>query len=183
MNVTDLVQEDVTDVQVVVHVQVVHQLVLEDVLTVQGVMDLVQEDVDPDVLDVVDAQVALGHVLETVGPHVQMVARLDALKTVEAVVQVVPVLAVEAVQDHVVVTVQEDAEAVAPLVVGEIVLVVVHHVLDAMDLALVHVGLVALGNAEDVVITVLHRVLLTAVLLVLEHAMVVFQIQFNKIVY
>lgn len=147
------------------------------------VVVVVQEAVIQDVQVVLDALDVDLLVQETAGPHVQMVAHLDALKIVEAAVQVVPVLVVDHVLDHVEVTVRADAETVVPLVVEVHVQEVVHHAPDVKDLALAHVGLVALDNAEDVVITVLLHALLTVALLVLEHAMVVFQIQFNKIVY
>lgn len=85
-------------------------------------------------------------------------------------------------QDVTDVMVAVDAVQDVPLVVEEVVQAVVPDVLAAMVLVLDHVGLVALDNAEDVVITVLHHALLTVVLLVPERAMVVFQIQFNKLI-
>lgn len=87
-------------------------------------------------------------------------------------------------QDVTDVMVAADADHVQDLVV--LLVLDVHRapvVLVAMVLVLDHVELVALDSVEDVVITVLHHALLTVVLLVPERAMVVFQIQFNKIVY
>ena len=165
------VDQDVTDVMVAADADHVQDLVVLLVLDVhRAPVVLVAQDVEDLALEIAIR-------------HVQMDAHQGVLKTAADAEQVALEDAEEIALVPVEAIVQEDAVQDVPLVVEEVVQAVVHHVLDAMDLALVHVGLVALGNVEDVVITVLHHALLTVVLLVLEHAMVVFQIQFNKIVY
>lgn len=165
------VDQDVTDVMVAADADHVQDLVVLLVLDVhRAPVVLVAQDVEEIVLEIAIR-------------HVQMDAHQGVLKTAADAEQVALEDAEEIALVPVEVTVQVDVEAVVPLAVEEIVLVVVHHVLDAMVLVLDHVELVALDSVEDAVITVLHHALLTVVLLVLERAMVVFQIQFNKIVY